>query len=63
MSVSTKTSTLADEMKKENDLLTQRFIHHTRPKHPLSMEEAKLLHQALINSSTLQYSIEEKENG
>jgi hypothetical protein len=32
--------TLAESLKEEQDALRRRFIHHTRPKRPLSMEEA-----------------------
>lgn len=32
--------TFAEDMKREADLLRRRFVHHTRPKGPMSMEEA-----------------------
>ena len=32
--------TLADELRAENARLQARFIHHTRPKRPLTFEEA-----------------------
>ena len=32
--------TLADELKAEAEALRRRFVHHTRPKGPLSLKEA-----------------------
>ena len=31
---------LADALKADQELLRRRFVHHTRPKHPLSLREA-----------------------
>lgn len=33
--------TLADDLKHEADLLRRRFVHHTRPKGPLTLEQAR----------------------
>lgn len=32
--------TLAEELAHETELLRRRFVHHTRPKRPLSLQEA-----------------------
>jgi hypothetical protein len=32
--------TLAESLKEEEEALRRRFIHHTRPKGPLSLKEA-----------------------
>lgn len=32
--------TLAESLKEEEEALRRRFVHHTRPKGPLSLEEA-----------------------
>lgn len=32
--------TLAESLKEEEEALRRRFIHHTRPRRPLSFEEA-----------------------
>lgn len=32
---------LADDLRKEAEQLRRRFVHHTRPKRVLSMDEAK----------------------
>ena len=52
------TKTLADELAQENELLRRRLIHHTRPKRPLTMDEAQKLHEAMIDSSTHVYDPE-----
>ncbi len=31
--------TLAESLKEEEEALRRRFVHHTRPKRPLSLEE------------------------
>lgn len=31
---------LADDMKHEADLLRRRFVHHTRPRGPLALDQA-----------------------
>lgn len=36
----TKPRTFAEEMKRDADLLRRRFVHATRPKGPLSLDEA-----------------------
>jgi hypothetical protein len=35
-----KAVTLADELRREADLLRRRLVHHTRPKGSLTMDEA-----------------------
>lgn len=35
--------TLAEELKREEELVRRRFVHHTRPKEPMSLEEATAL--------------------
>lgn len=35
--------TLAEALRKENELLRRRFAHHTRPKGPLTLEQAREL--------------------
>lgn len=32
--------TLAESLKEEDEALRRRFVHHTRQRHPLSLEEA-----------------------
>lgn len=39
----TKPMTLAEEMKRDDDLLRRRFVHATRPTGPLSLDEAGAL--------------------
>lgn len=39
--------TLADDLRAEEELQRRRFVHATRPKHPLSMEEAIELHKRM----------------
>ena len=36
----TKETTLADELKHEGELLRRRFVHATRPKGPLTLDQA-----------------------
>lgn len=45
--------TLAQELAEENEALRRRFIHHTRPKRPLTLDEARALQMAVIDSSEL----------
>lgn len=35
--------TLTEELKDEEELMRRRFVHATRPKGPMSMEEAQAL--------------------
>ncbi|CEG08699.1 hypothetical protein BN961_02117 [Afipia felis] len=35
--------TLADDLREEEELARRRFVHATRPKHPMTMEEAMKL--------------------
>lgn len=49
--------TLAEELREEEEAARRRFIHHTRPKRPLTLDEAIKLHRALINSSDHDYDI------
>lgn len=37
------TKTLAEELAAEEELARRRFVHHTRPKGPLSLDEARKL--------------------
>lgn len=39
--------TLADDLRAEEELQRRRFVHATRPKRPLSMEEAVDLHRRM----------------
>lgn len=41
--------TLAQALKEEEEALRRRFIHHTRPKRPLTMEEAAALAASVSN--------------
>ena len=50
--------TLAEELREEGELLRRRVVHATRPKRPLTMDEARKLHEAMIDSSEFQYTIE-----
>jgi hypothetical protein len=50
--------TLAEELAHENELLRRRFVHHTRPMRPLTMDEARKLHEAVIDSSKHAYDPE-----
>lgn len=50
--------TLAEELAIENELLRRRFVYYTRPKRPLTMDEARKLHQAVIDSSKYAYDPE-----
>ena len=45
----TEKKTLAQELREEDEALQRRFIHHTRPKGPLSMEEAQALCERMAN--------------
>ncbi len=44
-------TTFAEEMKREQDQLRRRFVHHTRPKGPLSLEEAIALSKRMEGSA------------
>ncbi len=48
--------TLAEELAEENERLRRRMVHATRPKRPLTMDEARLLHEAMIGSSEFAYT-------
>jgi hypothetical protein len=50
--------TLAEELAAENELLRRRLVHFTRPRRQLTLEEARKLHEALIDSTTLAYEID-----
>lgn len=39
--------TLAEALQQEAEALRRRFVHHTRPRHPLSMDEAISLSKAM----------------
>jgi hypothetical protein len=39
--------TLAEEMREEAERLRRRFVEFTRPKRPLTMDEARRLHKAI----------------
>ena len=39
--------TLAESLKEEADALRRRFVHHTRPQRPLSLEEAMELEERM----------------
>lgn len=41
---------LADELREENELMRRRFVHATRPKHPLNLQEAMELCQRMETS-------------
>lgn len=41
--------TLSDELREENDRLQRRFIHHTRPRRPMTMDEALELAERMAN--------------
>jgi hypothetical protein len=40
--------TLADDLREEEELARRRFVHATRPKYPMSMEEAMKLHERML---------------
>jgi len=44
--------TLAEELKHEEELLRRRFVHHTRPKGPLSLKEAMELSERMQGKSS-----------
>lgn len=50
----TKETTLADDLKREGDLLRRRFVHATRPKGPLTMDQARDLCRRMdgVNAET-----------
>lgn len=39
--------TLAEDLREEAEQLRRRFVHHTRPKRPLTMNEARALCEAM----------------
>jgi len=43
--------TLAEELRDDDERLRRRIVHATRPKHPLTMDDAEKLHRAMIESS------------
>ena len=45
--MSAETISLANALKAEEEALRRRFVHHTRPKGPLSFEQAIALSQAM----------------
>jgi hypothetical protein len=45
--MSDKERTFADELRAEEELLRRKFVYATRPKRPLSMEEAEALHRRM----------------
>lgn len=49
--------TLAQELADESERLRRRMVHATRPKRPMTLDEARRLHEAMIASSDLAYEI------
>lgn len=41
--------TFANDLKREADQLRRRFVHHTRPNQPLSMDEARELSERMAD--------------
>lgn len=46
-----KERSLADDLREEEKALTRRFIHHTRPKEPMSLKKAMELCQQMAEAA------------
>jgi hypothetical protein len=51
--MSDKPRSFAEELAREGDLLRRRFVHHTRPKGPLTLEQAKALCERMGEATDL----------
>lgn len=50
--MSDRNSTLAEELARANEVLRRRFVHHTGPKGPLTMDQARDLCERMAGPST-----------